>query len=98
MSEGSFRNETEGPASHRLPQRASKEVLAAPLGRFETKECSKGKPQCWRFERQSLNRARNIKLTGRVRRTASDFSEIASIELESLAQHMLNLSDIDARM
>ena len=38
-----------------------------------------------------------IKLTSRIRRTASDFSEIASKELELLTQHMPNLSDIDAR-
>ena len=31
------------------------------------------------------------------RRAGSDFLEIASKELESLAQHMPNLSDIDAR-
>ena len=30
-------------------------------------------------------------------KTASDFSEIAATELDSLAQHMPNLSDIDAR-
>ena len=40
------RRTMEDPVSRGLPRRASKEVLP----RFETKECSKGKPRSCRFE------------------------------------------------
>ena len=93
---GSFRNQTESPVSRGLPRRASKEVLPLWEG-LKQRSAPRGNPKAGGLKRQSLNRARNIKLTGRIRRIASDFSEIASKELESLAQHMPNLSDIDAR-
>ena len=68
--------------------RASKEVLQLWDRKFETKECFKENPIAACLKRQSLNRARKIKLTSQIRRTASNISDIASKELESSALHM----------
>ena len=92
---GSFRNQTEGPVSRGLLRRANKEVLPLWESLKEKKKCSKGKSQSCRFEEAIV---KSIKLTSRIQRTASYYSEITSKELESLAQHMPNLSDIDARI
>ena len=90
---GSFRNQTKGPVSRGLLRRANKEVLPLWESLKEKKKCSKGKSQSCRFEEAIV---KSIKLTSRIQRTASYYSEITSKELESLAQHMPNLSDIDA--
>ena len=92
---GSFRNQTEGPVSRGLPRRANKEVL--PLwDSLEKKSAPRGYPKAVGLIEEAI--VKSIKLTSRIRRTASYLSEIASKELESLAQHMPNLSGIDARM
>ena len=94
---GSFRNQTE----EGLVYTGYGEELAKRYCHFwkglKQRSAPRGNPKAGSLKRQSLNRARNIKLTGRIRKTASDFSEIANKELESLAQHMPNLSDIDTR-
>ena len=90
---GSFRNQTKGPVSRGLLRRANKKVLPLWESLKEKKKCSKGKSQSCRFEEAIV---KSIKLTSRTQRIASYYSEITSKELESLAQHMPNLSDIDA--
>ena len=94
---GSFRNQMEGPVSRGLLRRANKEVLPLWESLKEKKKCTKRKSQSWRFEEAIV---KSIKLTSRIQRTASYYSETTSKELESLAhgQHMPNLSDIDARI
>ena len=92
---GTFQNQTEGPVLRGLLRRANKEVLPLWESLKEKKKCSKGKSQSCRFEEAIV---KSIKLTSRIQRTASYYSEITSKELESLAQHMPNLSDIDARI
>ena len=98
---GSFQNQTEGPVLRGLLRRANKEVLPLWESLKEKKKCSKGKSQrlgqscSCRFEEAIVN---SIKLTSRIQGTASYYSEITSKELESLTQHMPNLSDIDARI
>ena len=81
---GSFQNQTEGPVSCGLLRRASKEVLPLWEG-LKQRSAPRGNPRAAGLKRQSLNRARKVNLTSRIRRTASDFSVIANKELESLA-------------
>ena len=98
---GSSQNQTEGPILRGLLRRANKEVLPLWESLKEKKKCSKGKSQrlgqscSCRFEEAIV---KSIKLTSRIQGTASYYSEITSKELESLTQHMPNLSDIDARI
>ena len=97
----SSQNQTEGPILRGLLRRANKEVLPLWESLKKKKKCSKGKSQrlgqscSCRFEEAIV---KSIKLTSRIQGTASYYSEITSKELESLTQHMPNLSDIDARI
>ena len=89
---GSFQNQTEGPVSRGLLRRANKEVL--PLWeslKEKKKSAPRGNPRAAGLKRQSLNlSSRRVEFKG--------LHQITSKELESLAQHMPNLSDIDARI
>ena len=63
------------------------------MGTFEAKKAPRGNPEAAASKRWSVSKASSSKS----RRTNATIAESASKELESLAVHMPNVSDSDAR-
>ena len=96
VENGSFQNQSESPLARKLPRRAGRQ--GPPLWEgLKPLSTPRGNPKAAGLQRQSLFRARKLELASRARRSASELSESATKELETLAEYMPNLTDVDAR-